>query len=215
MALQTLRSEAAASRSRPAALARTSRSIRCRTGRIVRQGSRSTHTRNDDACRRVGANESCVSIPNRSACQFRPRLHALRHRQSILPAKAYRNIPPGKPDESLAEVVEVLDPRHPLYGRSFRVICRSSHRGGNFAPSYEVEHRGGTSLLVPISVTEPHQPSTNRTKLCIEALCELISAVECLQCDEHRSERSLGGAAAGSAATDRRRHRRGSGGDVS
>ena len=130
-------------------------------------------------------------------------------------SKAYRNIPPGKPDESLAEVVEVLDPRHPLYGRSFRVICRSSHRGGNFAPSYEVEHRGGTSLLVPISVTEPHQPSTNRTKLCIEALCELISAVECLQCDEHRSERSLGGAAAGSAATDRRRHRRGSGGDVS
>ena len=132
-----------------------------------------------------------------------------------LPAKAYRNIPPGKPDESLAEVVEVLDPRHPLYGRSFRVICRSSHRCGNFAPSYEVEHRGGTSLLVPISVTEPHQPSTNRTKLCIEALCDLISAVECLQCDEHRSERSLGGVAAGSAATDRRRHRGGSGGDVS
>ncbi|MGC1411018.1 MAG: hypothetical protein WA864_19010, partial [Acetobacteraceae bacterium] len=43
------------------------------------------------------------------------------------PAKAYKNIPSGEPDESLVEVVEVLDPRHPLYGRSFRVICRSSH----------------------------------------------------------------------------------------
>jgi hypothetical protein len=132
-----------------------------------------------------------------------------------LPAKAYRTAPTGKPDESSVEVVEVLDPRHPLYGRSFRVICRSSHRGGNFPPSYEVEHRSGTSLLVPISVTELHQPNTNRTKLCIEALCELISAAECLECDEHRSERSLGDAAAGSAATDRRRDRRGSGGDVS
>src|SRR6201997_408282 len=106
------------------------------------------------------------------------------------PPKVYRNIPSGEPDESLVEVVQVLDPRHPLYGRSFRVICRSSHRGGNFPPSYEVEHRGGTSLLVPISVTEPHQPNSNRTKLCIDALCELISAVECLGCDEHRSERS-------------------------
>lgn len=130
-------------------------------------------------------------------------------------AKAYKNIPSGEPDESLVEVVEVLDPRHPLYGRSFRVICRSSHRGGNFPPSYEVEHRGGTSLLVPISVTEPYQLNTNRTKFSIEALYDLISAVECLEGDEHRSERSLGGAAAGSATTDRRRHRCGSGGDVS
>jgi len=24
---------------------------------------------------------------------------------------------------------------------TFRIICRSSHRGGNFPPSYEVEHR--------------------------------------------------------------------------
>jgi hypothetical protein len=132
-----------------------------------------------------------------------------------LPSKAYRNIPSGEPDESLVEVVQVLDPRHPLYGRSFRVICRSSHRGGNFPPSYEVEHRDGTSLLVPISATEPYGPDTNRTKLSIEALCELISAVECLECDEHRSERSVGGAATGSTATDRGRHRRDSGGDVS
>jgi hypothetical protein len=130
-------------------------------------------------------------------------------------AKAFRNIPPGEADESLAEAIQVLDPRHPLYGRSFRVIRRSSHKGGNFPPSYEVEHRGGTSLLVPISSTEPQEMGANRTKLSIEALCDLISAVECLECDERGSERSLGGAAAGSAPADRRRHRRGSGGDFS
>jgi hypothetical protein len=131
------------------------------------------------------------------------------------PAKAYRNIPSGEPDESLAEVIQVLDPRHPLYGRSFRVICRSSHRGGNFPPSFEVEHGSGTSLLVPISATEPNGQSANRPKLSIEALCELISAVECLESDEHGSERLVGSVAPGSAPTDRRRHRRGSGGDIS
>ena len=131
------------------------------------------------------------------------------------PARAFRNIPSGEADESFAEVIEVLDPRHPLYGRSFRVICRSSHKGGNFPPSFEVEHRGGTSLLVPISATESDGLCANRPKLSIEALCELISAVECLESDEHGSERSLGSAAAGSTATDRRGHRRGSGGDVS
>ena len=131
-----------------------------------------------------------------------------------LPAKAHRNIPSGEADESLFEVIQVLDPRHPLYGRSFRLICRSSHRGGNFPPSYEVEHRGGTSLLVPIAATEPQEPNANRTKLSIEALHELISAVECLEFDEHRSEKSLGDAAVSTAATDRRRHCLGSGGDV-
>jgi hypothetical protein len=129
--------------------------------------------------------------------------------------KAFRNIPSGESDESLVEVIQVLDARHPLYGRSFRVIRRSSHKGGNFPPSYEVEHRGGTSLLVPISSTEPHELSANRTKLSIEALCDLISAVECLECDERGSERSLVGTATSSTPADRRRHRRGSGGDFS
>jgi hypothetical protein len=131
------------------------------------------------------------------------------------PTKVYRNIPSSEGDESFVEVVQVLDPRHPLFGRSFRVICRSSHRGGNFPPSYEVEHRGGTSLLVPISATEPHMPNANRTKLSIEALSDLLSAAECLECDERGSERSLGDSATGSKAPDHRRRRRGSGGDVS
>jgi hypothetical protein len=163
-----------------------------------------------DQHRRIAANDSGVispSVPPSGAAAA----HAIRSR----PAKAHRNIPSGEADESSAEVIQVLDPRHPLYGRSFRLICRSSHRGGNFPPSYEVEHRGGTSLLVPIAATEPHEPSANRTKLSIEALYELISAVECLESDEHGSERSLGGAASSTAATDRQRHRRSSGGEVS
>src|SRR6202043_1877277 len=100
----------------------------------------------------------------------------------------------GESHQSSTDVIQVLDPRHPLYGRSFRVIRRSTHRGGNFPPSYEVEHRNGTSLLVPISVTEPYKANANQTKSCIDALRDLISAVECLECHEPRSERSLGGA---------------------
>jgi hypothetical protein len=131
------------------------------------------------------------------------------------PTKAFRNIPPGEADESLAEVIQVLDPRHPLYGRSFRVIRRSAHRAGNFPPSYEVEYRNGGSLLVPISATNTDEISANRTKLSIEALRELIVAVECLEPDEHGPKEPLGGAASGSSASDRRRRRRSSGGDLS
>jgi hypothetical protein len=130
------------------------------------------------------------------------------------PAKAYRNIPSGEADESSGEVIRVLDPRHPLYGRSFHVICRSSHKGGNFPPSFEVAHRDG-SLLVPIAATEPDALSANRPKLSMEALYELVSEVECIESGDHGSERSLGIAARGSTPTDRRRDRHGSGGDVS
>ena len=44
-------------------------------------------------------------------------------RSSAICSKALRNIPSAKADESFSEVIRVLDPRHPLYGRSFRVIC--------------------------------------------------------------------------------------------
>ena|ERR1700728_3320220 len=130
-------------------------------------------------------------------------------------SSAFRNVPSGESDESSADVVEVLDPRHPLYGRSFRVIRRVADGGGNFSPSYEVEYLHAHSLLIPISVTEPYYPETNQTKLSIEALHELVLAAECLESHEHGSERSVGGAAAGSTASDRRRRRRGSGGDLS
>ena len=168
--------------------------------------------RNAKSPLRIASNESGVSMTVSLPVPGGGRGRACA--SQCLPAKAHRNIPSGEADESSFEVIQVLDPRHPLYGRSFRLICRSSHRGGNFPPSYEVEHRGGTSLLVPIAATEPQEPNANRTKLSIEALHELILAVECLESDEHRSEKSLGDAAVSTAATDRRRHCLGSGGDV-
>jgi len=105
--------------------------------------------------------------------------------------------------------VTVLDPTHPLYGRTFRVV-RSVHRGGDHPVSYEVEHRDGASLLIPVASTEPQMGQENRTKLSVEALHDLISLAE--QLDADRSERRVGHAANGAAAPDRRRGRRGPGG---
>jgi hypothetical protein len=105
----------------------------------------------------------------------------------------------------------VLDPAHPLFGRTLRVI-RSVQRGGNFPLSYEVEYRDGISLLVPVAATEPQMSTENRTKLSVEALHDLISLVEQLELDADRSERPLGHAAARTAAPNRRRGRRGAGG---
>jgi hypothetical protein len=112
-------------------------------------------------------------------------------------------------------MIEVLDPRHPLYGRSFRVIRRSTHRGGNFPPSYEVEHYHGSSLLIPVAVTEKRVLDANQTKLSIEALRDLVAVAECLDSHEYRPGRSLGDAVASTAASDRRRHGRDFGGGLS
>lgn len=110
-------------------------------------------------------------------------------------------------------MVEVRDPHHPLYGRSFRVIRRTTPQGGNFPPSYEVEFRAGTSLLIPVAATAHYEKVTNQTKLSIEALIDLVSTADCLDAHEHRSGVSLGDTVAGTPAPDRRRRRRGSGGD--
>lgn len=70
----------------------------------------------------------------------------------------------------------------------FRVI-RSVHRGGGMPVSYEVEHRDGASLLVPVAATEQQAATENRTKLSLEALHDLTLAVE--QLDADRSERPV------------------------
>lgn len=132
-----------------------------------------------------------------------------------LRARACRNIPPGESDESSTEVVWVLDPRHPLYGRSFRVIRRSTHRGGNFPPSYEVEHRNGSTLLIPVAATEKYVLDANQTKLSIEAIRDLVSVAECLENHEYRPNDALDDAVASVAASNRRRRRRGSCGGIS
>jgi hypothetical protein len=130
------------------------------------------------------------------------------------PSRTYRNIPSGESDESPIDEITVLDPRHPLYGRSFRVIRRSTHRGGNFPPSYEVEHCNGSSLLIPIAATEWHESENDQTKLSIEGLLDLVSVIDCFDSHEHESKRSLGNTAASSTASDRRRRRRSLGGDL-
>jgi hypothetical protein len=132
-----------------------------------------------------------------------------------LRSRAFRNVPSGESDESSVEVIEVLDPCHPLYGRTFRVIRRVDRGSGNFSPSYEVEYLQNHSLLVPISVTEAYNKNANQTKLSIEALRDLVLTVECLESHEHGSEGSVGSAAASSAASDCRGCRRGSGGGLS
>jgi hypothetical protein len=135
--------------------------------------------------------------------------------KSVPYSKAFRNIPSNEADESLTEEVRVLDPRHPLYGRSFRVICRSTHRGGNFLPSYEVEFRNGSSLLISIAATEWEDSLNNRTKLSIDALQDLVVVMECFDSDEGKSKRFVDDTAGAAATPDRRGRRRGLGGDFS
>ena len=106
----------------------------------------------------------------------------------------------------------VQDWAHPLFGRTFRVIRQSVHRGGGFPVSYEVEYRDGVSLLVPVAATEPQNSMENRTKLSVEALHDLTLLVEQHEHDADRSERPVGHAAGGAAAPNRRRGRRSAGG---
>ncbi|WP_229180263.1 MULTISPECIES: Y4bD/Y4pK family protein, partial [Bradyrhizobium] len=130
-------------------------------------------------------------------------------------ARAHRNIPSGESDESPAIEVTVCEPAHPLFGRTFRVIRRSVHRGGGFPLSYEVEYRDGASLLIPVAAIEPQMSMENRTKLSVEALHDLTSLVEQLEHDANRSEKPLGHAVNGTAAPNRQRGRRSAGGGKS
>ena len=131
-----------------------------------------------------------------------------------LPAKGLRNTPSSEADESFPDEILVRDPRHPLYGCSFRVVGRTSHRGGNFSPFYEVEYRDGVTLRVPVTATEPLAPSAALTKLSMDSLRDLLNVVDCND-HEHGTRSSLDDAAADPATTDRRRYRRGSGGGLS
>ena len=47
-------------------------------------------------------------------------------------SKVHRNIPSRESDKSSVVEVTVQDPAHPLFGRTFRVIRQSVHRGGGF-----------------------------------------------------------------------------------
>jgi hypothetical protein len=80
-------------------------------------------------------------------------------------------------------------------------------RGGNFPASYEVEYLNGSSLLIPIQVTEECELDSNQTKLSIEALLDLVSVAESIDDDEYRSKTPLVSAVADAAAPNCRRRR--------
>jgi transposase-like protein len=110
-----------------------------------------------------------------------------------------------RPDEKLRIVQETLRP-----GAVIAAVARRHGIGSGLLYTWRKEMLATAMAgLVPVHV------QADATKLSIESLCDLISAVECLEPDEHRAKRSLGGVTINSAATDRRRGRRSSGGDVS
>lgn len=135
-----------------------------------------------------------------------------RVRSSRICSKAFRNIPSAESDESSFEEVQVLDPRHPLYGKSFRVVRQLPRRGGNFQPSYEVEYYKGTTLIIPIAATEYLRDKNDQTKLSIEALLDIISVSDCIHDSKHESEGLLETATVISPTADCRRRRGGSDG---
>lgn len=141
-----------------------------------------------------------------------PRGHAANR---ALRARGLRNVPNSESDESFLEVVEVRDPHHPLYGRSFRVIWKIGQRGRGIPASYEVEFRTRSSLLIQATAIEYYGQEANQIKLSMEALLELLSTADCPDAHEHGSSRSLVDADARAPTPDRRRRRRDFGGDPS
>ncbi len=72
----------------------------------------------------------------------------------------------------------------------------------------------GTSLNIPLNVTEKHEPNANHVKLCIDGLIDLISVAESIVADDDQSKRSMAVIISQPAATDRRRSGGGNDGDL-
>lgn len=92
------------------------------------------------------------------------------------------------------------------------MIRQVTHGGGNFPPSYEVEYRNGSTLLIVVAATQKYVEGTYQTKLSVEAVRDLVAVAECLEGHDHRPRELVGDAVAGLAASNPRRCRRGSGG---
>lgn len=144
----------------------------------------------------------------------RAQLHRCVERSAYIRSPT-RYVPDSESDESFPEVVEVRDPHHPLWGRSYRVIRKIGQRGRGIPASYEVEYRAGSSLLIQATAIEYYEQEANQIKLSMEALLELLSTADCPDAHEHGSSRSLVDADARAPTPDRRRRRRNFGGDPS
>jgi hypothetical protein len=95
------------------------------------------------------------------------------------------------------------------------VLRRLARRAGNVLPSFEVEHRDGSTLLIPEAATEPSSARETDVKLSVEGLRELVSLAEVLDEYADRLGRAVGHAPTGSSPTHRRERRRGPGGGAS
>jgi hypothetical protein len=91
-----------------------------------------------------------------------------------LPATTHRDTPAADGDLAGVEEIEIIDPRHPLYGRRFRLVAVTS--GARSVRLARVMYRPDIFLLLPTSVTSLHPPATRivPTKLCLEALEDLV-----------------------------------------
>ncbi len=70
--------------------------------------------------------------------------------------------------------IEVVDPRHPLYGRRYRLISIGKETTAR-------HYRFGLTLLLPLGVTNLERnglPRAAPTKLSLDALQELIALAE-------------------------------------
>ncbi len=90
-------------------------------------------------------------------------------------ATTYRDTPGAEADLAAREEVEVIDPRHPLYRRRFRLL--SVVQGQRSAGFVFVEYRLDISLTIPISATSLQAIVIDkiRTKLSLEALGDLLT----------------------------------------
>jgi hypothetical protein len=107
----------------------------------------------------------------------------------------------------------VVDPRHPLFGRKFKII-RCLGRVGNCLTSYEVEYLNNYRLLVPIAATVSSAAMENRTKLNFDALSDLILTAELIENGKDQSGRALDDAVSELAPSDCRRAGSDIGGDT-
>jgi hypothetical protein len=111
------------------------------------------------------------------------------------------------------EEILVQDPRHPLFGRRFKVV-RMLVRVGNLPQCYEVEYLGDARLNVPVAATQEESGSENRTKLSVDAVYDLIAVVELLEHGVDETGRSVGDIVAKPASTSSRRIGDDTGGDA-
>src|SRR5712671_2942579 len=101
-----------------------------------------------------------------------------------LRARASEDTHKSDDDVATSEEVEVVDPRHPLYGRRYRLISignETTTRGACKELFARVHYRFGLTLLLPLGVTNLEQnglPRAASTKLNLDALQDLIALAE-------------------------------------